>query len=79
MLTGKESKVDKENQNILDSRPKSNSRCSFGQTQTRFARPFAHDYRVTDEVLTRIAEAWPSLSEPIRRAILALIDSARVE
>jgi hypothetical protein len=32
-----------------------------------------------DPDLTRIAAAWPALPEPIRRAVLALVDSAALD
>jgi hypothetical protein len=31
----------------------------------------------TDPDLTRVMDAWPGLPEPIRRAILALVDNGR--
>src|SRR5262249_27628616 len=53
---------------------------------SRFAHPFAQSGQasppgtptppVVDPDLRRVLDAWPSLSEPIRRAVLALVDSA---
>jgi hypothetical protein len=37
------------------------------------AKPFDTRFDTTDPNLVKVIEAWPTLSEPIRRAMLALI------
>jgi hypothetical protein len=57
-----------------------------GDTNSRFARQFAQSDanqpldavgppHSTDAELTRVFDAWPILPTPIRRAILALVES----
>ena len=44
----------------------------------RLAHSLAREAPI-DPDLTRIAAAWPALPEPIRRAVLALVDSAALD
>jgi hypothetical protein len=61
---------------------------SLRQSDSRFARGFAQPdptqpldspapAPTTDPDLVRILDAWPQLPAPIRRAILALVESGR--
>jgi hypothetical protein len=49
---------------------------SYGETPSSVAQQLPTSAE-TEPDLARIIAAWPELSEPIRRAILALIESAR--
>jgi hypothetical protein len=86
-LPGLDSNQDKENQNTLSPQRKSFSEKDLDDSQPRFAHQFAQSDpnqpldavvppHSTDAELTRIFDAWPVLSAPIRHAILTLVESA---
>ena len=87
-LPGQDSNLDKENQKTFQEMHKSVRDNVLGQDKSRFARQFAQagpnqpledpsQARPTDADLTRVLDAWPQLPEPLRRAILALVESGR--
>jgi hypothetical protein len=48
----------------------------LGSLQARLQERPASDRIITELSLTGIVDTWPALPEPIRRAILALIESS---
>src|SRR5262249_25097215 len=47
----------------------------YGQSQERFARPFASD-NPPDPALARLVESWPALPDHVKAAVLALLSVA---
>jgi hypothetical protein len=50
--------------------------CASDATDSRFAGDLLATLNRSPDLL-RIVEAWPSLSEPIRKAILALVNAGK--
>jgi hypothetical protein len=42
--------------------------------ENRLAQTLAHESQI-DSALARITDAWPALPEPIRRAMMALVET----
>jgi hypothetical protein len=70
-LPGQDSNLDKENQKTFLPRCKSIGDKASRPIEARFARRFAQIE--SDPDLARLIDAWPTLPEPIRRAMLALL------
>jgi hypothetical protein len=81
-LPGQDSNLDKENQNAFRACQKPLCSLTSGDMATPLAPQLAPETKTSlpaalDPDLTRIMECWPALSEPIRRAMLALAESAQ--
>ena len=86
-LPGQDSNLDKESQKTFQDEHKVLPDNASGDGLDRFARGFARKESnpppsgpatpVTDPDLARILDAWPTLPAPIRRAVLALIESGQ--
>jgi hypothetical protein len=70
-LPGQDSNLDKENQNTFlpqrNALPSATSDESTGRLDRALTKPLE-----SDPDLARVVEAWPTLPDPIRRAMLAL-------
>jgi hypothetical protein len=61
---------------VFETGPHSAERADPPTTSADTPGPDALPDALTDPDLARVVETWPSLAEPIRRAILALVASA---
>ncbi len=81
-LPGQDSNLDKENQNLLETERKLNHSKTSGDRPQRLDRALTKPPRESPQMdagLARLIEAWPTLSGPIRAAMLALIGSSKGE
>jgi hypothetical protein len=89
-LPGQDSNLDKENQNLLATKRKSLRSKTSAKAPERPDRAWTKrnekptfvgslEAGVSDPDLARVMAAWPGLAEPIRRAMLALVESVSRE
>jgi hypothetical protein len=73
-LTSPDDVISRRNQGVAaKSVPRNNGQAASGGAKSGAVSP---DRSATDADLARIVAAWPTLPEPIRRALLALVESA---
>jgi hypothetical protein len=76
MLSGGGSAASGSPSPVFETDPRSAERADPPTTSAAAPVPDALSDALTDPDLTRIVGAWPTLPEPIRRAMLALIETA---
>jgi hypothetical protein len=71
-LPGQDSNLDKENQNLLDNPPKPNADKAYVDPRRAVDRALTSGEEIDPE-LARVGDAWPTLPEAVRQAVLKLI------